>query len=164
MVDAQEEAKAAVEVLRDSCEGCRGRCPASRYMYRYCDQTVDSVVVDLKGMSAAKEFMIQDNMRLHHEYYSRIEGGHGVRDIVEAHTKPKVQLRLTLRLEAVLTFVTRLVRSLKDSRINTVYDDSNLLCPIVLMVVSALCLLLKMGGEVEDHEAEVHDKEKREGS
>jgi hypothetical protein len=49
-------------------------------------------------------------MRLHHEYYSRIEGGHGVRDIVEAHTKPKAQLRLTLRLEAVLTFVTGLVR------------------------------------------------------
>ena len=51
-------------------------------------------------MSATMELMIQEkhevNMRLHHEYYSRIEGGHGVRDIVEAHTKPKVQLRLTL--------------------------------------------------------------------
>jgi hypothetical protein len=59
-------------------------------MYRDCDQTVDSVVVDSKGMSAAKEFMIQvqheANMRLHHEYYSRIEGGHGVRDIGGAHT------------------------------------------------------------------------------
>jgi hypothetical protein len=59
-------------------------------MYRDCDQTVDSVVVESKGMSAAKEFMIQVqhevNMRLHHEYCSRIEGGHGVRDIGGAHT------------------------------------------------------------------------------
>jgi hypothetical protein len=59
-------------------------------MYRDCDQTVDSVVVDSKGMSAAKEFMIQVqhevNMRLHHEYCSRIEGSHGVRDIGGAHT------------------------------------------------------------------------------
>ena len=50
-------------------------------MYRDCDQTVDSVAVDSKGMSARKEFMIQEqhevNMRPHHEYYSRIEGGHG---------------------------------------------------------------------------------------
>lgn len=59
-------------------------------MYRDCDQTVDSVVVESKGMSAAKEFMIQVqhevNMRLHHEYCSRIEGGHGVRDIGGTHT------------------------------------------------------------------------------
>ena len=55
--------------------------------------TVDSVAVDSKGMSARKEFMIQEqhevNMRPHHEYYSRIEGGHGARDIVGAHNKPK---------------------------------------------------------------------------
>ena len=60
MVEALKEAKAAMEteaeVLRDSCEGYRGRCPASRYMYRYCDQTVDSVAFDSKGMYAAKEF------------------------------------------------------------------------------------------------------------
>ena len=114
-------------------------------------------------MSAAKEFVIQEkhevNMRLHHEYYSRIEGGHGVRDRVGAHTKPKAAVEAnTDWLEAVLTFVTGLVCSLKDSSINTVYGDSNLLCPIVVMVVSVLCLLFsKKGGEVE-----VHDKEKEE--
>ena len=107
--------------------------------------------------------MIQEkhevNMRLHHEYYSRIEGGHGVRDIVRAHTKPKAAIEANSDwLEAVLTFVTGLVCSLKDSSINTVYGDSNLLCPIVVMVVSVLCLLFsKKGGEVE-----VHDKEKEE--
>ena len=41
-----------------------------------------------------KSLVIQEqheaNMRLHHKYYSRIECGHGVRDIVRAHTKPKV--------------------------------------------------------------------------
>ena len=66
-------------------------------------------------VSVAEEFMVQEqhelNMRLHHEYYSRIKGGHGVRDLIGADT------------------------SLKDSRINTVCDDSDLLCPIVVMVV-----------------------------
>ncbi len=51
--------------------------------------------------------------------------------------------------------MTGLVCSLKDSRIHTVCDDPNLLCPIVVTVVSALCLLFKKGGEVE-----VHDKDK----
>ena len=66
----------------------------------------------------------------------RIEGSHGARDIVGAHTKPKAAVEAnTDWLEAVLTLVTGLVCSLKDSRINTVCDDPDLLCPIVVTVV-----------------------------
>ena len=69
-----------------------------------CTDTAIRLLIALlltrKGCMRQRSLVIQEqheaNMRLHHEYYSRIEGGHGVRDIVEAHTKPKVQLRLTL--------------------------------------------------------------------
>ena len=58
-----------------------------------------ALLLTRKGCMRQRSLVIHEaNMRLHHEYYSRIEGGHGVRDIVRAHTKPKVAVEANIGL------------------------------------------------------------------
>ena len=78
--------------------GFRDRCEVAEVanlqaaIYKSCNQTVDSVVVESKVVSVTNEFTIQDqhvevHVRLQREYCSRIEDSHGVRDIIGAYTE-----------------------------------------------------------------------------